>query len=305
VTSRPGGSDEAEVAMDVGKLGVWFFLDAMPAADTAAFAKKVEKLGYSALWIPEAVGREPFPHAAYLLSQTTKLILATGIANVWARDAMTMMSAARTLAELSGGRFLLGIGVSHAPLVEKLRGHEYSKPYSYMKEYVPRMKASAYQAVKAAEEPPIVIAALHPKMVELAARETNGTHTYFVPPEHTAKVRAAIGDRPWICAAQAVILESDPETARKGARAYMKTYVPRLPNYKNNLTALGWKEEDFADGCSDRLVDAIVAWGDADKIRERIAAHHRAGATHVCILPLRADGKPVPDERALEALAPR
>jgi probable F420-dependent oxidoreductase len=291
--------------MEIGKLGLWFFLDAMSAEDSATFAKKAEKHGYSALWIPEAVGREPFAHSGYLLANTDRLIVATGIANIWARDAMAMMSGARTLAELSGGRFVLGIGVSHAPLVSKLRGQDYTKPYSFMKEYVPRMKASAYQGPRPTEEPPILIAALHPKMLALAAAETQGTHTYFVPPEHTEKARAAIGPKPWICAAQAVIVETDAAKARTAARAYMKTYVPRLPNYKNNLVNLGWSEADFENGCSDRLVDAIVAWGTSDKIRERIEAHWKAGATHVCILPLRPDGAPLPCERAVEALAPR
>ena len=146
---------------------------------------------------------------------------------------------------------MLGIGVSHAPLVERLRGHDYKKPYSYMKDYLGKMKTAMteptmYQSVKPKQDPPIVLAALHPKMLQLCAAEARGTHTYFVPPEHTAKARAAIGKEPWICAAQAVILETDPAKARKAARAYMKTYVPRLPNYTNNLKALGWKDEEFA-----------------------------------------------------------
>ncbi len=291
--------------MDIRKYGVWFFLDAMKGAATADFARKVEKLGYGALWIPEAVGREPFPHAAYLLSKTEKLVLATGIANIYARDPITMMAAAKTLGELSDGRFLLGIGVSHQPLVAGLRGHNYDKPYSYMRDYLAKMKSSLYRAEARKEETPIVIAALHPRMLQLAAAETLGTHTYFVPPEHTAKVRAAIGEKPWICAAQAIILETDAAKARAAARAYMKTYVPRLPNYTNNLKNLGFADADFADGCSDRLVDAIVAWGTETQIRDRIAAHHKAGATHVCILPLPADNSPLPDQRAMEALAPR
>jgi probable F420-dependent oxidoreductase len=296
--------------MNIGKLGVWFFLDSMKAPESAAFAQKVERLGYSALWIPEAAGREPFAHGGFLLANTTTLVLATGIANIWARDPLAMAAASRTLAELSGGRFVLGIGVSHAPLVDKLRGHHYDKPYSYMKEYLGKLKTAfsqpfMYQAVKPQEDPPVLLAALHPKMLALAGSEARGTHTYFVPPEHTAKVRASIGPEPWICAAQAVILDTDAAKARKAARAYMKTYVPRLPNYTQNLKALGWKDEEFADGCSDRLVDAIVAWGTADQIRSRIAAHHQAGATHVCILPLRADGAPLPCEKAIEALAPR
>ncbi len=291
--------------MELSKVGIWFFLDPMSASESADFARKVERLGYSVLWIPEAVGRDPFAHSAYLLSRTERLVMATGIANIWARDPMTMAAAAKTVAELSGGRFILGIGVSHRPLVENLRGHRYDKPYSYMKEYVAKMKAALYMASAPKEPVPTLLAALHPKMLALAAAEAQGTHTYFVPPEHTAKARAAIGPKPWLCAAQAVILETDPAKARKAAREYMKTYVPRLPNYTNNLRALGWTDADFADGCSDRLVNAIVAWGPENKIRDRIDAHLKAGATQVCILPLRADGSPLPDDRAVEAFAPR
>jgi probable F420-dependent oxidoreductase len=290
--------------MDIGKIGIWFFLDAMTAPESLEFARKVENLGYGALWIPEAVGREPFAHIGYLAAHTQKLVFATGIANIWARDPITMSSASKTVAELSGGRFMLGIGVSHKPLVSNLRGHSYDKPYSYMKDYLPKMKSALYRAPAPKEEVPVVIAALHPKMLALCASEAHGTHTYFVPPEHTAKARAAIGPKPLICAAQAVILESDPAKARAMARTYMKTYVPRLPNYTNNLKALGWKDAEFENGCSDALVDAIVAWGSADKIRDRIDAHLKAGASHVCILPIRVDNESLPDPRVMEALAP-
>ncbi len=132
--------------MELGKVGVWFFLDAMSAPESAEFARKVERLGYPVLWIPEAVGRDPFAHSAYLLSRTERLVMATGIANIYARDPMTMAAAAKTVAELSGGRFILGIGVSHRPLVENLRGHAYDKPYSYMKEYVAKLKSAVYMA---------------------------------------------------------------------------------------------------------------------------------------------------------------
>jgi len=291
--------------MDIGKVGIWFFLDGMAAPESAEFASKLEKLGYQALWIPEAVGREPFAHAAYLLSRTERLTIATGIANIYAGDPITMSAASKTVAELSGGRFILGIGVSHKPIVTNLRGHNYDKPYSYMKEYLPRMKGALYRAPEPKEAVPVLLAALHPKMLNLAATEANGTHTYFVPPEHTAKARAQIGPQPWICAAQAVFLGTDAAKARAAARAYMRTYVPRLPNYTNNLKALGWPDADFENGCSDRLVDAIVAWGSEAKIRDRIDAHLKAGATHVCILPLRTDGSPLPDDRAIEAFAPR
>ena len=290
--------------MDIGKVGIWFFLDAMTAAESVEFARKAEKLGYGAMWIPEAVGREPFAHSAYLAAHTERIVFATGIANIWARDPITMSAASKTVADVSGGRFLLGIGVSHKPLVSNLRGHSYDKPYSYMREYLPKIKSALYRAPMPKEPVPIVIAALHPKMLQLSATEADGTHTYFVPPEHTAKARAAIGPKPWICAAQAVILETDAAKARAAARTYMKTYVPRLPNYTNNLKALGWKDEEFANGCSDKLVDAIVAWGTEDQIRARIDAHLKAGATHVCILPLRVDNESLPDMHAMEALAP-
>jgi probable F420-dependent oxidoreductase len=291
--------------MDIGKVGIWFFLDAMTAPESAQFAQTVEKAGYKALWIPEAVGREPFAHAAYLLDHTERLVIATGIANIWARDAITMAAASKTVAELSGGRFLLGIGVSHKPLVSNLRGHSYDRPYSYMKDYLPKMKSALYRAPQPKEEVPVVIAALHPKMLALSAEQTRGTHTYFVPPEHTAKVRAQVGPDPWICAAQAVILERDAAKARTMARQYMKTYVPRLPNYTNNLKALGYADAEFENGCSDRLVDDIVAWGSEEKIQDRIDAHLKAGATHVCILPIRADNEALPDLRAVAAFAPR
>ncbi len=291
--------------MELGKVGMWFFLDAMPAPQSAEFAQKVEKLGYQTLWIPEAVGREPFPHAAYLLTKTSRLNIATGIANIYGRDPMTMSAASKTVAELSGGRFLLGIGVSHKPLVSNLRGHSYDKPYSYMKEYLPKLKGALYQAPAPKEPVPIVLAALHPKMLALCAEETQGTHTYFVPPEHTAKVRAQIGPKPWICVEQKVILSTDATAARTAARFFMKTYVPRLPNYTNNLKNLGWADAEFENGCSDRLVDAIVAWGTETQIQDRIQAHLKAGATHVCIQPLRTDMAPLPDERAMEALAPK
>jgi probable F420-dependent oxidoreductase len=291
--------------MDIGKIGVWYFLDAMTAPESLDFVRKVEKFGYKTLWIPEAIGREPFAHAGYLLGNTDRVSLATGIANIWARDAITMNSAANTVGELSNGRFVLGIGVSHKPLVSNLRGHNYDKPYSFMKEYLPKLKGGLYGAPKPKEAVPIVIAALHPKMLALAAEQTHGTHTYFVPPEHTAKVRAQIGPKPWICVEQAVCLETDAAKARAAARNYMKTYVPRLPNYTNNLKNLGWADAEFENGCSDKLVDAIVVWGTEDKIRDRIDAHLKAGATQVCIQPIRSDDPLHPDMRAVEAFAPR
>jgi probable F420-dependent oxidoreductase len=291
--------------MDIGKYGIWFFYDGMTAQQSAEFARKVEKAGYGALWMPEAVGRDPFAHAAYLAANTERLVFATGIANIYARDPLTMSAGSKTVAELSGGRFLLGIGVSHKPLVSNLRGHSYDKPYSYMCEYLSKMKSALYRAPEPKERVPIVLAALHPKMLALSGSEADGTHTYFVPPEHTAKARAALGPTPMICVEQAAILETDASKSRSTAREYMKTYVPRLPNYTNNLKNLGWTDKDFENGCSDRLVDEIVVWGTETKIRERVDAHFKAGATHVCIQPLSTTNPAMPDERAMQALAPR
>ncbi|MFM7735153.1 MAG: TIGR03620 family F420-dependent LLM class oxidoreductase [Alphaproteobacteria bacterium] len=289
--------------MDIGRIGVWYFLETMSSADGAAFVQRLEKLGYPAFWIPEALGREAFAQSAQLLARTERIVIATGIANIWARDPMTMAAGQKTLAEASGGRFLLGIGVSHAPLVQGLRGHDYHKPLTTMRDYLDKMQVAPFIAVGPQETPPTVLGAIRPKMIELAAARTQGTHTYFVPPEHTARTRAAIGPDKWLCVAQAVVLESDADRARAVARNYMRTYVPALPNYTENLRSLGWTDADFADGCSDRLVDAIVAWGDEKAIVGRIRAQLDAGASHVCFLPIRPDGAPLPDERVLDALA--
>jgi probable F420-dependent oxidoreductase len=289
--------------LDLGTLGIWFAHNAMSIADSAAFARRVEAYGYGTLWIPEAIGREPFVHLAYLASQTSSLVLATGIANIWARDAVTMAAAQKTLVELSGNRFVLGLGVSHAPLVEGVRGHRYQQPLRYMRDFLERMAASPYEAPAPMQKPPIVLAALRQRMLTLARDQADGAHPYFVPPTHTRRAREILGTGKLLAPAQAVILETDAGRARSAARAYMKTYVPRLPNYTNNLLELGYTEADFANGCSDRLVDDIVAWGDAEAIKARLQAHYDAGADHVCILPLSLQGR-LPDLATVKALAP-
>jgi probable F420-dependent oxidoreductase len=289
--------------MDLSRLGVWFFTDGLPAPQAAEFAKRVESLGYSALWLPEAVGRDPFAHAAWLLANTDRLILATGIANIYARDPNSMVAAQRTLAEQSGGRFLLGLGVSHAPMVEGLRGHTYGKPVATMRAYLDRMDQAPYAAVPPAEAPPRVIAALGPKMLALAAERCQGAHPYLVPPEHTAAARQIMGPDSWLCTEQKVLLETDPTKARAVARKGVAMYLG-LPNYRNNLLRYGFEEKDLGDGGSDRLIDAIVAWGDEKTISDRVQAHLDAGASHVCVQPLDPEGRPIPDDRILEALAP-
>lgn len=288
--------------MDLSRLGVFCFLDPLPGRALGPFAQKVERLGYSALWFAEGVGRESLSLATHLLDQTTRLIVGSGIAVAYSREPIAAAGAARGLSELFPDRFVLGLGVSNA-LANARRGVPYARPVAFMREYLARMKAAPYVAPPPAREAPVVLGSFLPQMVSLAAAETAGVLTYFTPPEKTAEVRASIGPDKWLCAEQAVLLETDPARARAAARAYMTFYL-QISHYTRMLGPLGFGDKDFADGGSDRLVDAIVAWGSVEALRTRIAAHQAAGATHVCILPLREDGSRAPDERALEVLAP-
>jgi probable F420-dependent oxidoreductase len=280
--------------MNLGKVGIWTFaLEMVPAAEAQAAAAEIETLGYGALWIPEALGREAFTHSALLLAATRRLPVATGIANIWARDAMAMAAAQKTLAEAYPGRFLLGMGVSHAPLVQGLRGHDYRRPLTMMRAYLDAMDAAPYASVAPATPPERCLGALHPKMLRLAAERTAGAHPYLVPPEHTARAREILGAGPLLAPEQAAVLETDATTARQIARGHLATYLP-LPNYARNLHSLGFTDADLADGGSDRLVDAIVVWGTADAIAARVRAHHAAGADHVCVQVLGPDPRALP-----------
>lgn len=289
---------------DIGKLGVWTYLDALDATRSSETAQRIEELGYSTLFIPEAVGRDPFALLGFLTARTERLILCTGIANIYARDPMSMRSAHQALAELSGGRFVLGIGVSHKHLVSNARGHEYSnKPVSTMRAYLDAMHDAIYAAVKPEHEAPILLAALRRNMLGLAAEKASGAHPYFVTPEHTSRAREIMGPDALLAPEQMVLLCTDPAKARSVARKAMEVYC-RAPNYQNALRWLGFDESDFGGAISDRLVDAIVAWGDEDALRARIQEHWDAGADHVCIQPLHPEGLPVPDMDVLERLAP-
>jgi probable F420-dependent oxidoreductase len=275
--------------MQLGRVGVWTFqLDLQPASAARDAAAELEDLGYSAIWLPEAVGREPFVNSALLLGATERIVVATGIASVWARDAMTMAAGHLSLNEAFGDRFLLGLGVSHQPMVDYVRGHTYDKPLTKMRGYLEAMDRAIYMAPRPAEEPRRVLAALGPKMLELAAANALGAHPYFVPVEHTAFARDVLGDGPMLCPEQAVVLATDPGAARAAARLHMATYLT-LPNYTNNLRRLGWGDDDLDGGGSDKLVDAIVGWGDEDAIVARVQAHLDAGADHVCVQVLRPD----------------
>lgn len=279
--------------MEIGKVGIWAFLDALPATAAQDAAREIEDLGFGALWIPEAIGREAFTHAAILLAGTRRLVVATGIANVWARDAMAMAAAQRTLCEAHPDRFLLGLGVSHEPMVGGLRGHDYRKPLSYMRAYLDAMDAAIFAAAQPATPPRRVLAALHPKMLELARERSWGSHPYFVTPDHTVRARAALGPDRLLAPEQAILLETDSTKARAIARQHMAIYLG-LANYRRNLLDLGFAEADLADGGSDRLVDAIVAWGDVDAVADRVRAHYAAGADHVCLQALTADPSEAP-----------
>ncbi|MGV9304445.1 TIGR03620 family F420-dependent LLM class oxidoreductase [Nonomuraea sp. NPDC003727] len=275
--------------MDNGRIGVWYPLfGRAPAPVVREAAAELEELGYSTLWVNEnSTSREPFASAALLLAATTRIAVGTGIANIWARDATAMAAGRATLGEAYPGRFVLGIGVSHGGLVTG-RGHAYDKPLTAMRAYLDGMDAAATGMVSGGDAPRL-LAALRPRMLELSRDRADGAHTYFGPPEHTARARAILGKERLLVPELAVILEPDPAKARQAAREHMAYYLA-LPNYVNNLRDLGYTDADFADGGSDRLADAIVAWGDEQAVAKRVRAHLDAGADHIALQPLTAGG---------------
>ena len=291
------------MAMQLGKLGVWAPMDVLTATEGAEFARRVEAWGYAALWLPESRGRNVLVHSSWLLANTKTLIVAPGIANIYARDAMAMANGQRALAEQSGGRFLLGIGVSHAPTVAGLRGHHYGKPVATMRAYLEAMRAAPYIAPESPERPLTIVAALGPRMMALSAELADGAHPYNVPPEHTAEARRILGPSKLLCPEVWVLLEPEADKARSAARQALAPYM-RLDNYVNNWRRLGFGDADLAGGGSDRLIDANVAWGSEEAIRRRIQEHWDAGADHVCVQSISPDGSRRPDEKVLALLAP-
>jgi len=284
----------AQRSMQLGAFGVWNFqLDLLPASRMQETAAELEEMGYGALWNGEAMGREALTKAGLLLAGTKLVVIATGIANIYGRDPVTMVAAQKTLAEAYPNRFLLGLGVSHVPLVEKLRGHRYDKPVPTMRAYLDAMDQAPYQAVPPPTKPPRVLAALGPKMLKLSAERADGAHPYNTTPKHTAQARELLGPGPYLCPEQAVVLETDPAKARAIARKFLAIYLT-LPNYTNNFLRLGFQESDFSNGGSDRLIDAVIAWGDLKTVLNRIQEHHAAGADHVCIQLVTDDSKTFP-----------
>jgi probable F420-dependent oxidoreductase len=251
-----------------------------PAA--AAAAGELDELGYTALWLPD-VGGDVFGAVESLLAATTTAVIATGILNLWMHPAAETAERYAAIAATHGRRFLVGIGVSHAPLIDMAEAGRYRQPLARMREYLDGLDAAA-PPLPASER---VLAALGPKMLELARDRAGGAHPYLANPDHTARARAVLGTGPLLAPEQPVVLETDPTAARQIARAHLATYLG-LPNYVNNLLRLGLTDDDVAGGGSDRLVDSIVAWGDEDTIARRVQAHRDAGADHVCVQVLGA-----------------
>jgi probable F420-dependent oxidoreductase len=284
----------AQRTVQPGAIGIWTGgLDAFPGARVQEAVAELEELGFGALWFGEAFGREALTTAGLLLAGTKRIVIATGIANIYARDPVAMVSAQKTLAEAYPDRFLLGLGVSHIPLVEKLRGHRYDKPVATMRAYLNAMDQAPYQAVPPSSKPLRVLAALGPKMLQLSAERADGAHPYNITPKHTAEARALMGSGPYLCPEQGVVLQTDPVKARAIARKFLAIYLT-LPNYTNNWLRLGFEEADFSNGGSDRLIDAVIAWGDLKTVMNRIREHHAAGADHVCVQVLTDDAKTLP-----------
>jgi probable F420-dependent oxidoreductase len=275
-------------ARTVKEVGIWAgggSADASAWARSPEGAAEIERLGYSELWISGGQGSGIAPFFAEALDATSRLKVASGIVSIYAADAPDVAAAATEIERAFPSRFILGLGNSHEPAVERL-GRTYDKPYSAMVEYLDALDALA------AKDPGSVgdrmLAALGPRMLRLSAERSLGAHPYFVPPEHTELARRTMGEGPRIATEQAVVLEADPVKAREIARRHTRTYL-RLPNYTNNLRRLGWGDEDLLGEGSDALTDAIVAWGDPQDVAQRVRAHHDAGADIVLLQVLVPD----------------
>ncbi len=282
--------------------GVWYFTDGMSSGQAAEAAGRIESLGYSTLWLPDTIGRDPFAHIAWLASQTTTLQYATGIANIFHRHPGPMKQAANTLAEQTGGRFVLGLGVSHGPMVAGLRGLDYSKPLTKMQDYLAAMETQPYRGIAPEDEPLVLLAALGPKMLELSASAADGAHPYWTTPEHTAMAREAIGPDALLCVEQKVVFTTDADAARAAGNQQIDRYAA-LPNYRNNWIRLGFTENEIQQR-DHRFVDAVVVWGDEDRVRAGVPAHYDAGADNVCVQPINPDMSADIEWNVLELLAP-
>lgn len=270
-------------------VGLWTRqLDAQPGVEAEQSAKQIEAMGYRALWIPEAVHREVMTHATTLLCATSELVVATGIARVQARSAQATALAQRFLCERFPGRFLLGLGISHAAVVEKLMGQPFERPVATIRQYLDAMDAT--RGGSPAGQLPRVLAALGPQMLRAAAERASGAHTYLSPPEHTAWARQVLGSQAFLAPAVKVVLDGHEDPAAV-ARASLAASV-QLPSYARNLARFGLDELD--GGPSDRVVEALVAIGDVEAVVRRVREHLDAGADHVCVEVLAGDDERVP-----------
>jgi probable F420-dependent oxidoreductase len=271
--------------MDLGSVGIWGggpWRVEDRAAEAAEVAAELEELGFGALWM--SGGQQPGLSGRFrrLLDGTSRLPIASGILNIWLADPAETACGVAELEAAHPGRFLLGVGVSHAPLVER-GGQSYERPYSRMVAWLDGLDRQD-PGVPADRR---VLAALGPRMLALAAERSAEAHPYFVAVAHTAKARRALGDGPLLAPEQGVVLQRDPETARRIARAHTESYLA-MPNYSGSLRSLGYGDEDLAGAGSDRLVDAVVAWGDDQAVARRVREHLDAGADHVGVQPLGA-----------------
>jgi len=276
-----------------GPVGLWTgALDALEAAAAKDQVAELDEQGWDALWFGEAYGREAFSAAALYLGASRRMAIATGIASIYGRDAVAANAAGRLLEELHPGRFVLGLGVSHAPLVERMRGHSYGKPVTAMREYLDALDGAGYVAAGGTTSPPRVLAALGPRMLELSRDRAQGAHPYLVTPEHTREARELLGEGPLLAVEQAVVLSDDPAVVRERSHWHLEIYTG-LPNYRNNWFRLGFDESDAVRGGSDRLKAALVVAGE-QAIRNRVQEHLDAGADHVCLQVLGANPFDVP-----------
>lgn len=286
--SKTLASQRASLRQRLGPWGAWSFGFAYaPAASARSAAQAIEANGYGCIWFPETLdSHEAYTNAGVLLAATESIMVATGIASIYSRDARASVQAAHTLAGASDDRFVLGLGVSHRPLITE-RGHIYEKPVATMRAYLEAMASATTTATTNPDQPPIqtIIAALRPPMLKLAAEAALGAHPYLTTPDHTTRARELMGPDPLLLVEHKVIIDSDPESARAKARAAIAWYI-EAENYVRNLIWLGFTEEDCANGGSDRLIDALVLWGDEESIVDRLRAHHVAGADHVAIHPV-------------------
>ncbi len=266
-----------------GRVGIWSGrLQRRPTAQAVDLAAEWDDLGYGALWVPESpAGKDVLTFASILLGATARIALATGIANIWARDPVAMASARKTIGDAHPGRFVLGVGISHESTAE-MRGHRYGKPLETMRSYLEAMNVAPFDGHPPAADPPTVVAALGPKMIALAGDLTDGIHPFLTSPDHTAGARAILGAGKLIAVEQGVILSADLAQAREAARSNLARYL-QWPNYRNHFLRRGHDESDLAGGGSDQLIDATYAIGDVAAIKERVDEHLAAGADHVAV----------------------